>query len=107
MDGRPNLPGHCLIEVYSTLTRLPAPFRAAPGIVSAYLRDQFEDRIIVPDAATVASLPDRLAAAGLVGGVAYDALIGVTAAAAGAQLATLDRRAARAYELLEIPFAIV
>ena len=43
-------------------------------------------------------IPRRLAALEVVGGATYDALIALTAAAHGATLVTLDRRAISVYQ---------
>ena len=91
------LPAHCGIEAYSTLTRLPDPFRAAPDVVAEYLERRFGDGWLEPDAARVRSLPATLADAGIVGGACYDAVVAITAMHHGLVLHTLDRRAERMY----------
>jgi predicted nucleic acid-binding protein len=45
-----------------------------------------------------ADAPDELSALGIAGGAVYDGLIALTARAAGAELVSLDRRAAETYE---------
>ncbi len=50
------------------------------------------------DAEEQARLPARLARIEVAGGAVYDALIALTARAAGAELLTLDRRAMPIYE---------
>lgn len=89
---------HCALETYSVLTRLPAPHRAAPEIVRQFIRVSFPGTLLrLPAAAYrtfVLSLPEHEVA----GGAAYDALVAATAAHAGAQLISCDRKAASIYE---------
>lgn len=92
------LPAHAGLEAYSVLTRLPEPFRAEPAVVAEFLRATFTAGRLTLAAQVQASMPDRLAAIGISGGAIYDALIGLTADAAGAELVTLDRRALETYE---------
>jgi predicted nucleic acid-binding protein len=89
----PALPQHALLESYSTLCRMPEPFRSSPQLVSSYLERVWVSRLVGPPTQVVAGLPDRCYRAGLGGGAIYDALIGVTAEAHGFELITLDRRA--------------
>lgn len=99
LAGAPRIPAHAALETYSVLTRLPEPFRAEPQLVADYLHQTFPDRgHLLLDAAEYAALPTRLAALGIGGGAVYDALIGLTAASAGAELVTFDRRALPNYE---------
>jgi predicted nucleic acid-binding protein len=49
----------------------------------------------------------RLAAAGVAGGKAHDALIGATARQAGRQLVTCDRRAIAVYERIGAGFQLI
>jgi predicted nucleic acid-binding protein len=94
---RPGLPAHAALEAYSVLTRLPDPHRADAVVVAEFLRRQFGPRRLVLPAREHAALPGRLAAWGITGGAVYDALIGLTAAAAGAELHSLDARAKATY----------
>lgn len=48
------------------------------------------------------SMLREVQASGIVGGAVYDALIGVTAREAGAMLVSLDRRAARTYDAVDV-----
>lgn len=96
-------PAHVLIEVYSVLTRIPAPHRLAPETAASLVDGNFaNDRIIFPSDDLVRSLARLCAAAGVAGGAAYDALIGSTAAERDALLLTLDRRAIRTYERIGV-----
>jgi predicted nucleic acid-binding protein len=94
---------HCLLEVYSVLTRLPAPHRMTPEIVSAHLRMSFQrhDVIALP-ASDQRSLVGTCAAQGIGGGAVYDALIAATCLKARARLLTLDGRARPTYALLGV-----
>lgn len=58
-----------------------------------------------PDEQT--TLPVRLATLGIAGGAVHDALIGLTAAAAGADLYTLDQRALVNYRRCEVPVRLL
>ena len=87
---------HTLVEAYSVLTRLPEPQRADPSVVAAVLRARF-DRVVSLTARDALRLPSTLAELGVSGGATYDALIALTAAAHGASILTLDRRAADIY----------
>lgn len=107
MGSRPYLPQHCALEIYATLTRLPDPFRTTPETVAEYLGRRFRERRLVPPADELRRLPDRLAALGIIGGAVYDALVGVTAAASGATLKTLDRRAEAVYIALGVDYQLV
>lgn len=95
----PRLPAHAALEAYSVLTRLPDPFRAEPAVVAEFLRRTF---LTARLQAAADGLPERLAGIGICGGAVYDALIAFTAAAAGAELLTLDRRALLTYERCQV-----
>jgi hypothetical protein len=51
-----------------------------------------------------ASLLSTLSAAGILGGATYDGLVALEAAAHDELLVTLDERAQRTYERLQVPF---
>ncbi len=103
----PALPTHAYIEAYSSLTRLPEPFRAPADVVSDYLHRQWAHRLISPSGELVAVLPRTLNAAGVTGGATYDGVVGLTAREAGLRLVSLDRRARRTYQLLNVPHEIL
>jgi hypothetical protein len=92
------LPVHAALEAYSVLTRLPDPFRAEPATVAEFLRRTFSRPRLALALQEHEALPTRLAKLGVAGGSVYDALIGLTTHAAGAELVTLDRRALGIYE---------
>lgn len=98
--GRPVLPAHAALETYSVLSRLPAPFRMSAADALAFVRSWCaRDPLHLP-ARGLNALLAELPALSVVGGSVYDALIGRTAAVAGARLLTLDRRALSTYQLV-------
>jgi len=97
LDDRPRIVGHALVESFSVLTRLPAPFRLPAPLASELLSSNFHQRALVMTADEIAGFVAGLPDWGVVGGAVYDALIAATAAQAGAVLLTMDARAARAY----------
>lgn len=94
----PCLVAHAELESYSVLTRLPAPFRADPPTVAAFLERTFTSPRLVLGADEHAKLPGKLARLGISGGSVYDALIAFTVRAAEGELVTLDRRALDTYQ---------
>lgn len=97
VQARPRLVGHCALEAYSVLTRLPAAMRVAPALAVGYLDAMFPDEPLLLGPADVHGLAGRLHERGIAGGAVYDGLIALTAAAHGAELLSLDRRAAETY----------
>lgn len=98
LDGGLRMIDHCALESFSVLTRLPAPHRSSGVVVREFLRARFAEPFLrLPPRAFsefILGLPDH----GIAGGAAYDALIAATAARAGAELLTCDRRALPVYE---------
>lgn len=103
LDDEPAIAAHSLVESYSVLTRLPAPFRAPGELAGAFLLDRFPGGGLHPRGDVIAAL----AAADVVGGAAYDGLIALVARDHGATLVSLDRRAAVTYGRLGVTFAIL
>lgn len=101
------MPAHCGIETYSTLTRLPEPFRAAGAVVAEYLRRRFENRWLFPSRTEMRDLPSKLARLAIVAGASYDALIALTVRDNDALLRTLDQRAQQTYRAMEVRFEFV
>lgn len=94
---------HCLLETYSVLTRLPAPHRMSPGVVSEFLTLAYGKHAVVGlSAAAHRKLVGTCAAQGLSGGSVYDALIAATCIDAGLTLLTLDARARATYAALGV-----
>jgi predicted nucleic acid-binding protein len=98
---------HTAVETYSVLTRLPPPHRVAPVAVHAYLAAITSSDYLTLDARSHRGLIDDLAAHNVTGGAAYDALIALTAKAAGVSLLTRDLRAVATYERLRVEFELV
>ncbi len=107
LDGHARLPAHAGLEVFSVLTRLPPPHRAAPADVGAFLANEFEDDWLALAGDAVAKLLGELVDRGIAGGATYDGLIGATARASGATLYTCDRRARSVYEQLGVEVRFV
>ena len=103
LDRGLELIGHCALETYSVLARLPPPHRARSELVRDFLAARFPQPFLclTPQAYKdfILGLPDRDA----LGGAAYDALVAATAAASGAELVTCDRRALPVYQRYAIP----
>ncbi len=67
---------HSLAEVYVTVTRLPADFRASPAQAILFLTDMMERLTIVPlDSGEFFGAIQPAALNGIVGGTIYDALL--------------------------------
>ncbi len=98
---------HTAVETYSVLTRLPPPHRVAPVAIHAYLTDVTSSDYLTLDARSHRGLLDDLTEHDVTGGATYDALVGLTAKAAGATLLTRDLRAVRIYERLRVEFELV
>jgi predicted nucleic acid-binding protein len=101
LAGGPILPAPVALEAYAVLTRLPPPHRAEPTIVSEFLRRSFRDIASLSQERIRRLVPD-LVALGISGGASYDAVIAMIAMDASAELATLDVRARRTYELIGV-----
>jgi predicted nucleic acid-binding protein len=78
---------HALVEAYAVLTRLPPPHRLTPADAWTLLEANFVTgvRIVALTGAACVRLTRRLAACGLGGGRAYDAIIGECARRGGAE----------------------
>lgn len=103
----PALVAHAALEAYSVLTRLPDPFRAPAATVVEYLAENFTGPRLALPAAEQRRLPELMQRAGVHGGAVYDGLVALTAAAAGANLISLDARAAQTYERLGVKHHLV
>ncbi len=107
MQGLPHTVSHCLLEVYSVLTRMPAPFRVPADVAASYVQRQFEDRVLHPGLETLEVLPTKMATLGISGGAVYDALIAETARVRAATLVSLDQRAVRTYHLVGADYRLL
>jgi predicted nucleic acid-binding protein len=95
------LPAHVLVETVAVLTRMHRGVASPVGEVVRALADDFPDSPFVLDAEGTVRFLGVLAAGRISGGRVYDALVGATAAAAGATLLTADRRALPAYAAVD------
>lgn len=107
LRDRPTIVSHAAFETYSSLTRIPPPERAEAGHVRAFLEDWFGDRWIGFSAGELRRALAHLEELGVAGGATYDGLIAMTAAASGATLVTLDRRALATYERVGVDVELV
>jgi predicted nucleic acid-binding protein len=89
---------HCALEMYSVLTRLPAPHRAPGDVVRDFLASRFCQPLLRLSAPAYREFLLRLPDHGASGGASSDALVAATAASHSAELVTRDRRAASVYE---------
>jgi len=82
------LPVHAILECYSVLTRIPAPYRLAPDIAKQTIEGNFALTAFVAGvkAGDVWERIGSLARLGIGGGQVYDALIAWCAADAGATI---------------------
>ncbi len=100
------LGAHVALEVYSTLTRLPPPYRVRPALAAEYVAGFAPGRLTLP-AREHDRMVGRLAERGVSGGAVYDGLVALTAAHHGLTLLTLDRRAEATYKRLEIDYRLL
>jgi predicted nucleic acid-binding protein len=107
LDGDLPIAAHVALEGYSTLTRLPDPFRVSAGIASEYMEAGFAPkRLTLPDEEHD-RIVGRLAERGVSGGAVYDALVALTAAHHKRILLTLDRRAESTYKRLGVGYEML
>lgn len=98
LAARPSIPAHALLETYSVLTRLPAPYRLEAALVADLLSRAFgKDARLAPGKKLELGAAEIFAGLGVSGGASYDALIGLTAKDHGAVVLTLDERALATY----------
>lgn len=99
---------HAFLESYAVLTRLPAPRRidgrTAFDLLSAWFAPE---RVLYPRRGSPGRFVGKMAAAGVSGGAAYDALVALTASEHGEVLLTRDRRAVATYRRLGISCRLV
>jgi predicted nucleic acid-binding protein len=101
------LVAHTIAETFAVLSAPAGPYPARPEDVVAYL-EQFLDREAI--GMTAADYPGavrELSLAGVAGGAVYDGLIGLSASRHGAELVSLDVRAARTYGRLAVEFRLL
>ncbi|MFF2271798.1 VapC toxin family PIN domain ribonuclease [Agromyces sp. NPDC058136] len=93
------LAGHAAIETYSSLTRLPADQRFTAADAAERIAGGFPSGHPI-DAAVMATVLARLAAAGVTGGAVHDGLVALAAVDLGVPLVTCERRALSTYAAL-------
>lgn len=103
----PSLPAHCGAELYSTLTRLPDPYRLRPAAAAEAIGNAYAGHWLLPSAELMESLPAMLASLRIAGGAVYDALVAVTVREHGATLVSLDRRAEATYRATGVDFELI
>ncbi len=106
LASSPALVAHAALDAYSVLTRLPEPFRAPARTAVEYLAENFSVKRLALPVAEQRALPETMERAGVRGGAVYDGLVGLTAKAAGAQLLSLDTRAAQTYDRLGVEYRL-
>lgn len=79
----------------------------AADVVRVWLEDTFSDRWLGLSPRALRLALGRLEELGVFGGATYDGLIAMTAAAEGATLVTLDKRALRTYSLVGVDVEVV
>jgi len=107
LDGVRALPAHVLVEVYSVLTRLPSGLAVPARVAADVLARRFPEAPLRLGGTECTSLLERLAAAGVFGGAAYDGLVALEAGAHDRILLTLDERAQSTYRRLAAPFRVI
>jgi predicted nucleic acid-binding protein len=100
------LSGHAAFETYSVLTRLPIPLRLGPEEARAALGRMFPLPCWLRGDAS-GELMDEFARLGIVGGAAFDGLVGAAARENKLLLLTRDRRAERTYRALGVAYEVV
>jgi len=107
LEGVTALPAHAALEAYSVLTRLPGGLAVPAATAADVLAQRFAGKLLALAAPDRAQVLRTLAAAGVLGGAAYDGLVGLEAAAHGRALLTLDQRATATYQRLGVPFRVI
>lgn len=100
------LPGHVLVEVVSSMTRLPRS-RVSPEVASRVVLEAFPGAPLTLQPEEYRSFVRELGQASLAGGAIYDALVAAAARAGGARLLSRDRRAERTYRAMGVDFEMV
>jgi predicted nucleic acid-binding protein len=98
---------HVEVEAFSVLTRLPPPRRVPAHLVTAFLDGHFPGS--VPRLASTPSTDvlDIAVRGGIAGGAVYDLVVALAAQRGGAQLLSLDQRAAKTYEAAGVEYELL
>jgi predicted nucleic acid-binding protein len=94
--------GHTMFEFVSVLSRLPEPHRVEPRLLIDWLNAVFGEPPLVLNATETKTAIETLVANGVFGGAMYDGLIAITARTHRATLLSLDERAMRTYQRLDV-----
>jgi predicted nucleic acid-binding protein len=107
--GRPRLHliAHVLMESYANLTGLAGQARTPPRIAADTLDQLIREEPLTLSADGHRRALKQAAAAGIMGGAIYDALVAATAREADARLVSLDRRAARTYDAIGVRYELL
>jgi predicted nucleic acid-binding protein len=100
------LSGHALFETYSSLTRMPHPFRMSPVEAQGYIDSGFPGTSFL-DADVTASLLGEMVELRVSGGSVWDALVGACARQHGRTLASRDRKALPTYQALGVDLVLL
>jgi predicted nucleic acid-binding protein len=106
-EGHPRLIGHSALDAYSVLTRLPGAQRVPTGLVVEFLRRRFPHETLVLSAGEVHGLVADLHQRGIAGGAVSDGIVAMSARAHGAELVSLDRRAAETYRRCDVAYRLL
>ncbi len=99
------LPVHAILECYSVLTRIPAPYRLPPDVAGQTMEDNFKRTALIAGlrAGGAWERIEGLSRLGLGGGQVYDAVVAWCAADAGATvLLTWNEKHFRALGLADL-----
>ena len=107
IGASPNVIAHVLAECFSTLTRLPQPFRLSPQRCFTYLSSAFRTDPLTLSSGGYLRVLELVANHGISGGAIYDCLVAETAREHGATLMSLDRRAAGSYAVIGAPHQLL
>jgi predicted nucleic acid-binding protein len=107
LDDGVSLIGHCALEAYSVLTRLPSPHKVAGHVVREFLEARFPGPFLQLAPVAHRNFIRELSEKELSGGAVYDALVAATAADAGAELVTCDKRALPVYERYRVQVKVI
>lgn len=84
-DAQIVVPIHAILECYSVLTRIPAPYRLAPDVARQAIQESFAHTVLIGMKEDgIGERIESLSRLGIRGGQVYDALIAWCAADAGA-----------------------
>ncbi|MBA2323803.1 MAG: hypothetical protein H0V92_07280, partial [Pseudonocardiales bacterium] len=98
---------HVAIETFSVLTRLPAPRRVPPRLVEEFLTHHCPLAAARIPSAPTERVIELASMHGVAGGAVYDLVVALAAAASGATLLTLDRRAEGTYRAAGVHYRMV